>query len=112
VSLRNLFPIVHKILHRLTFLVSALIYRSVKFIGNIELNMKHDHQPDHLASRQISPTPTSDASHEIRIRQEEVCRMIYSMGFAGKEHIALALKLLANPPKEDFERAVLVLIQA
>src|SRR5208282_603361 len=31
----------------------------------------------------------------------------YSLGFAGKEHIALAEKLLADPPRERFDRVVL-----
>ena len=39
--------------------------------------------------------------------ENEVKRIIYSFGFAGKEHIALAEKLVAEPPKERFDRVVL-----
>ena len=31
---------------------------------------------------------------------------MYGLGFAAKEHIALAEKLLAVPPKERFDRIV------
>jgi len=33
--------------------------------------------------------------------------VVYSFGFTGKEHIALAEKLLDNPPRERFDRVVL-----
>jgi RNA polymerase primary sigma factor len=32
--------------------------------------------------------------------------VIYSFGFAGKEHLALADKLLCDPPKERFDRVI------
>src|SRR5215467_5681063 len=34
-------------------------------------------------------------------------RIVYSLGFAAKEHIAIAEKLLSEPPKERFDRVVL-----
>ena len=34
-------------------------------------------------------------------------RIIYSFGFTGKEHIAIAEKLLSEPPKERFDRVIL-----
>ncbi|PYM14423.1 MAG: RNA polymerase sigma factor RpoD [Verrucomicrobia bacterium] len=37
----------------------------------------------------------------------EVKRILYSLGFAAKEHIALAEKLIAEPPKERFDRVIL-----
>ncbi len=39
--------------------------------------------------------------------ESEVKRILYSLGFAAKEHIALAEKLIAEPPKERFDRVVL-----
>src|SRR5205814_1251816 len=38
--------------------------------------------------------------------EEESRRIIYGLGFAAKEHIALAEKLLAVPPKERFDRVI------
>ena len=38
---------------------------------------------------------------------EEIRRIAYGLGFAGKEHAALAEKLVCNPPKERFDRIVL-----
>src|SRR5207247_2460732 len=39
--------------------------------------------------------------------ENEVKRILYSLGFAAKEHIALAEKLIAEPPKERFDRVIL-----
>ncbi len=39
--------------------------------------------------------------------EQEVRRILYSFGFTAKEHIALAEKLLAQPPKERFDRVIL-----
>jgi RNA polymerase primary sigma factor len=39
--------------------------------------------------------------------ETEVKRILYSLGFAAKEHIALAEKLIAEPPKERFDRVIL-----
>ena len=48
-----------------------------------------------------------DISRRIEAAENEVCKTIYSLGFAGKEHIALAEKLLAEPPRERFDRVIL-----
>jgi RNA polymerase primary sigma factor len=48
-----------------------------------------------------------EISKRIESAEEEVKRVIYSFGFAAKEHIALAEKLLSEPPKERFDRVVL-----
>ncbi len=37
----------------------------------------------------------------------EVKRILYGLGFAAKEHIALAEKLISEPPKERFDRVIL-----
>jgi RNA polymerase primary sigma factor len=46
-------------------------------------------------------------SKRIEEASNEIKRIVYSFGFAGKEHIALAEKLVAEPPKERFDRVVL-----
>ena len=48
-----------------------------------------------------------EISKRIEAAEDEVRRIIYSLGFAGKEHLALAEKLLAEPPRERFDRVVL-----
>ena len=48
-----------------------------------------------------------EISKRIEAAETEVAKIIYSLGFAGKEHIALAEKLLADPPRERFDRVVL-----
>jgi hypothetical protein len=37
---------------------------------------------------------------------QESLQALYSLGFTAKEHYALAQKLLADPPTEDFDRVV------
>jgi RNA polymerase primary sigma factor len=48
-----------------------------------------------------------EISKRIEDNENEVKRIIYSFGFAGKEHIALAEKLISEPPKERFDRVIL-----
>jgi len=48
-----------------------------------------------------------EISKRIEAAETEISKIIYSLGFAGKEHIALAEKLLADPPRERFDRVVL-----
>jgi RNA polymerase primary sigma factor len=48
-----------------------------------------------------------EISKRIEAAEAEVAKIIYSLGFAGKEHIALAEKLLAEPPRERFDRVIL-----
>ena len=48
-----------------------------------------------------------EISKRIEAAENEVRKIIYSLGFSGKEHIALAEKLLAEPPRERFDRVVL-----
>jgi RNA polymerase primary sigma factor len=56
------------------------------------------------------PLLTREQEVEISKRIEEaetqVKRIIYSFGFAGKEHLALAEKLISEPPKERFDRVI------
>jgi len=48
-----------------------------------------------------------EISKRIEVAENELRRVIYRFGFTGKEHIALAEKLLADPPRERFDRVVL-----
>src|SRR6202020_214417 len=56
------------------------------------------------------PLLTRDQEVEISKRIEdsenEVRTIIYGFGFAAKEHIALAEKLISQPPKERFARVI------
>src|SRR5262245_60155234 len=47
-----------------------------------------------------------EISKRIEDAENEVKRIIYSFGFTGKEHIALAEKLISEPPKERFDRVI------
>jgi RNA polymerase primary sigma factor len=68
--------------------------------------------PVRMYLRQMGKVPllTRDQEVEICKRIEEAeaesRRIVYSLGFAAKEHIALAEKLLALPPKERFDRVI------
>src|SRR5437773_4131067 len=42
----------------------------------------------------------------IEVAESEMKRLVYSLGFTAKEHIAIAEKLLSDPPKERFDRIV------
>jgi RNA polymerase primary sigma factor len=48
-----------------------------------------------------------EISKRIETAENELKRIVYSFGFAGKEHIALAEKLASDPPKERFDRVIL-----
>ena len=48
-----------------------------------------------------------EISKRIEAAENEVRKIVYSLGFAGKEHIALAEKLLAEPPRERFDRVII-----
>ena len=47
-----------------------------------------------------------EISKRIENAENEVKRIIYGFGFAAKEHIALAEKLISEPPKERFDRVI------
>jgi len=48
-----------------------------------------------------------EISKRIEAAENQVRQIIYRLGFAGKEHIALAEKLLVEPPRERFDRVIL-----
>jgi RNA polymerase primary sigma factor len=69
--------------------------------------------PVRMYLKQMGQVPLLNREQEVeiskRIEQAEnaVKELVYSFGFAAKEHIALAEKLLAEPPKERFDRVIL-----
>jgi RNA polymerase primary sigma factor len=68
--------------------------------------------PVRMYLREMGKVPLLTREQEISIckrieeAEEEVKRIIYSFGFAAKEHIALAEKLISEPPKERFDRVI------
>src|ERR1017187_1476456 len=69
--------------------------------------------PVRMYLKQMGLVPLLTREQEVAISKRieeagnEIKRIVYSFGFAGKEHIALAEKLVADPPKERFDRVVL-----
>ena len=68
--------------------------------------------PVRMYLRQMGKVPLLTREQEVEIckriedAENEVKRIIYSFGFTGKEHIALAEKLISEPPKERFDRVI------
>jgi RNA polymerase primary sigma factor len=68
--------------------------------------------PVRMYLKQMGAVPLLSREQEVEISkriedaENEVKRIIYSFGFAGKEHIALAEKLISEPPKERFDRVI------
>jgi RNA polymerase primary sigma factor len=69
--------------------------------------------PVRMYLRQMGKVPLLTREQEVEIckrieeAENEVKRIIYSFGFTGKEHIALAEKLISEPPKERFDRVIM-----
>jgi RNA polymerase primary sigma factor len=69
--------------------------------------------PVRMYLKQMGQVPLLTREQEVEISRRieraegEVKRIIYSMGFAAKEHVALAEKLVSEPPKERFDRVIL-----
>ena len=68
--------------------------------------------PVRMYLKQMGQVPLLTREQEVEISkriedaENEVKRIIYSFGFAAKEHIALAEKLVSEPPKERFDRVI------
>jgi RNA polymerase primary sigma factor len=68
--------------------------------------------PVRMYLKQMGQVPLLTREQEVEISkriedaENEVKRIIFSFGFAGKEHIALAEKLISQPPKERFDRVI------
>ncbi len=69
--------------------------------------------PVRMYLKQMGQVPLLTREQEVEISkrieeaENQVKRIIYSFGFAGKEHIALAEKLVSEPPKERFDRVII-----
>ena len=69
--------------------------------------------PVRMYMKQMGKTPLLSREQEVaickRIEEAEIeaRKILYSFGFTAKEHIALAEKLQAIPPKERFDRVVI-----
>ncbi|MEO6034481.1 MAG: RNA polymerase sigma factor RpoD [Verrucomicrobiota bacterium] len=68
--------------------------------------------PVRMYLKQMGQVPLLTREQEVEISkriedaENELKSIIYSFGFAGKEHIALAEKLISEPPKERFDRVI------
>jgi RNA polymerase primary sigma factor len=68
--------------------------------------------PVRMYLKQMGQVPLLTREQEVEISkrienaENEVKRIIYGFGFAGKEHVALAEKLISHPPKERFDRVI------
>ncbi len=69
--------------------------------------------PVRMYLKQMGQVPLLTREQEVEISkrienaENELKRIVYGFGFAGKEHLALAEKLVAEPPKERFDRVIL-----
>jgi RNA polymerase primary sigma factor len=68
--------------------------------------------PVRMYMNQMGKVPLLTREQEVEICKRiedaeiEMKRIIYALGFAAKEHIAISEKLLSEPPKERFDRVV------
>jgi RNA polymerase primary sigma factor len=68
--------------------------------------------PVRMYLKQMGQVPLLTREQEVEIckrieeAENQVKNIIYSFGFTGKEHIALAEKLISEPPKERFDRVI------
>ena len=98
--------------------VDAAEVDRVKPSPDQEEEEENDHRLDSLDDpvrmylKQMGAVPLLTREQEVEISKrietaETALRhVVYSFGFAGKEHMALAEKLLAEPPRERFDRVV------
>jgi RNA polymerase primary sigma factor len=69
--------------------------------------------PVRMYMNQMGKVPLLTREQEVEICKKiedaeiEMKKIVYSLGFAAKEHIAIAEKLLSEPPKERFDRVVI-----
>ena len=68
--------------------------------------------PVRMYLKQMGQVPLLTREQEVEISkrienaENQLKRTVYSFGFAAKEHIALAEKLISEPPKERFDRVI------
>ncbi len=69
--------------------------------------------PVRMYMNQMGKVPLLTREQEVEICKRiedaelEMKRIVYGLGFTAKEHIAIAEKLLSEPPKERFDRVVI-----
>jgi RNA polymerase primary sigma factor len=69
--------------------------------------------PVRLYLKQMGAVPLLTREQEVQISkrieaaENDLRRIVYGLGFTAKEHLALAEKLLADPPRERFDRVIL-----
>ena len=69
--------------------------------------------PVRMYMNQMGKVPLLTREQEVEICKKiedaeiEMKRIVYCLGFTAKEHIAIAEKLLSEPPKERFDRVVI-----
>ena len=89
--------------------------RSTEEAEDVEESSRLDSldDPVRMYMRQMSRVPLLTREGEVAICQRieeaenEERRILYGFGFTAKEHIALAEKLLCEPPKERFDRVIM-----
>jgi RNA polymerase primary sigma factor len=70
------------------------------------------HDPVRAYMNQMGKVPLLTREQEVEVFQRieeaeiEMKQLVYGLGFAAKEHLAIAEKLLTDPPKERFDRIV------
>ena len=68
--------------------------------------------PVRMYMNQMGRVPLLTREQEVEVFKRieeaelEMKRLVYGLGFAAKEHCAIAEKLLADPPRERFDRIV------
>ncbi len=68
--------------------------------------------PVRMYMNQMGKVPLLTREQEVEICKKieeaevEMKRIVYGLGFTAKEHIAIAEKLLSEPPKERFDRVI------
>jgi RNA polymerase primary sigma factor len=68
--------------------------------------------PVQMYLRQMGKVPLLTREQEVQIckrieeGETEARRVLFGFGFTGKEHVALAEKLLSDPPRERFDRVI------
>ncbi len=68
--------------------------------------------PVRMYMNQMGKVPLLTREQEVEIckkieeAESEMKKLVYGLGFTAKEHIAIAEKLLSDPPKERFDRVV------
>jgi len=78
-----------------------------------ELRLDALDDPVRMYLKQMGAVPLLTREQEVEISKRieaaetELRRVIYRFGFTAKEHLALTEKLLAEPPRERFDRVVL-----